>query len=298
MRHVKVLIIGASGLVGSHLFQAFRADPENHVVGTFRNHPVPTFQPLETNDHAAVRRFVTAETRNWVLVPAAWSYVDGCEQDPAKARRENVDNLGNAIEAATAAGASSVMFSTDYVFDGQRGPYRETDLPSPINAYGRTKLDGERLVLRAGGLVVRTTVVYDTQPPFSKNFLNQLRAKVAAGEPMKVPMDQFGNPTPAALLAQATLRLCERGERGIFHVAGRDVVARTEFALAACREFQLDEAHVIPTETASLMQPAPRPLKSGLLVEKTESAVGFPMWGMEEGLRRVRLGQHLANPPS
>lgn len=276
---MSTLVIGASGLVGRALLEEFRRwGGGGPVWGTGHTAAGGELIPLDITSLTAVTDRVFRLRPRVVALAAALTNVEYCEDHPAEARTLNVDGAENAVRAARAAGVEKVVYiSTDYVFDGLAGPYREEDVTQPVNCYGATKLEAERAVARAfpaNHLIVRTTVVYGWDPR-GQNFVMQLFRRLARGLQMRVPADQWSTPTHTADLARAIRHLVARDERGVFHVAGPDFVNRYEFALAAADAFGLDRNLIASVETAQLGQRARRPMKAGLRTEKL-LATGCP----------------------
>ena len=274
---MNLLVIGASGLVGSHVLRV--AKEHGHtVVGTYRNFALPGLQPLEITDHAAVQQLTRQVKPDAVVCCAAWSWVDGCEKDPERALRENRDSPRALAEAARRAGARFLHFSSSYVFDGTAGPYGEEDATCPLSVYGHAKLAGEDAVSQAcegSAVIVRTMGVYGEEAQ-RKNFVCQVIDNLSAGKRMRVPTDQIGNTSYAGDLAEGVLRLLETGARGIWNLGGPDPdVRRSDFALRIAREYQLDESLFDFLSTRELAQPAPRPLHGGLKIDKARSALDW-----------------------
>jgi dTDP-4-dehydrorhamnose reductase len=281
----RILVVGASGQVGT---QVLRLLPPGSAIPTSRRAEAPGWTALdlatvsETEADQLVRRFEIGT----VYCTGAITHVDGCESMPELARRINCE--GPAILAAAAAktGAGFVYFSTDYVFNGQNGPYTEDAPGDPICAYGSSKWQGERAVRDAhpAALVIRTTTVYGPDPN-GKNFLYSLRRGLAGTKPFRVPADQISTPTNNLDLAAAVVALAESGAQGVFHVAGPDVVSRLEFARRAAVAMGLDPANLSGVSTAELAQVAARPLRGGLLTAKLAAYLPqLRMRGIEDGV--------------
>jgi len=285
---MRAFVIGASGQVGGCLLEAFRASGHD-TLGTHAQHPMDGLAHLDVTDHAAVDRAVSAARPDWVLCPAGLTHVDRCEEHPAEAFAINRDGPLAAARSAARAGAGFVYFSTEYVFDGQRGPYAEDDAAHPISVYGQSKWEGERAVLEAmpGALIVRTTVVYGPDRQ-EKNFVYQLIRNCRSGQGMRIPADQVSSPTYNVDLARAIVELCERKLGGVYHLVGDGVIDRFAFAGIACEVFELDGSRLTPVTTAELGQKAARPLKAGLVIAKAKSVLKTPLRSPEAGLRAMR----------
>jgi dTDP-4-dehydrorhamnose reductase len=291
---MRALVIGASGQVGAALLDALRARG-HQAIGTYAHHPAPGLTPLDVTDHGAVERAIADAKPDWVLCPAGLTHVDYCEDHPDEAGAINRDGPLHAARGAHRAGAGFVFFSTEYVFDGGQGPYAEDDPARPLSVYGRSKWEGERAVLAETprALVVRTTVVYGPDRQ-EKNFVYQLLRNCRSGQPMRIPVDQVSSPTYNLDLARATVELCERDLRGVYHVAGDGVLDRFAFARLACEVFGLDGSGLTPVATSALGQKAPRPLKGGLRIAKAQGVLSTPLRTPEAGLRAMRAALEAA----
>ncbi len=284
---MKALVIGASGLVGGALLRALAA-AQHDALGTYQARPAPGLLPLDIADALASRRVVAEVRPDVIFLTAALTAVDYCEDHEDEARAINVDGPRSVGEAARAEGARLVYYSTEYVFDGATGPYGENDPIQPQGVYARSKADGEQAVREAirEHLILRTTVVYDWDRA-SKNFAMQVWDRLSAGERMRVPYDQIGNPTLASFLADTSVELVARGVVGeTVNVVGRDRVSRTEFGVRLARRLGLDERLIDPIATVDFHQRAPRPLNAGLKTDKLATLVGRPSISLDEAIER------------
>ena len=281
---MRALIIGASGQVGGAL-SSLCVRRRIEVYGAAPDGKGFLYADLTAPE--TVRAAFGKARPDLVLLASAFTNVDGCERDPGLARRVNAGGAALTAEECRKTGAKLVYFSTEYVFDGKTGPYGEDDPVSPISVYGRTKLEGERACLEVpGALSVRTTVVY-SHDPASRNFVMQLISSQRAGARMRVPSDQYSNPTYAPELAAAVLDLVEKGASGVFNGVGPDRLSRYEFALKACAAFGFDPAFLEPKRTSELGQLAPRPLEAGLKTDKLASVLGRRLPPAEQSLGRI-----------
>jgi dTDP-4-dehydrorhamnose reductase len=239
-----------------------------------------------------MRRVLRDVHPNVILFPAAEPDVEWCEREPDAARVANLVPLQAALTAAE--GIPVVAFSSDYVFDGANGPYAEDAHPRPLSAYGRIKVELEELVRAAGGCVVRTTTVFGPEADPPKNFVLRMIGSIGRRETVRVPEDQISTPTYAPDLATAVVRIASLGKeaRGIWHVAGPDLLARHELAYLVADVFGLDRARIEPLSTTMLRQLAPRPRNGGLMNGRYERRWGPPCRPVRAALEdlRMRLG--------
>lgn len=285
---MRALVIGASGQVGAALVRAL-ARRGHQATGTYAQHGTADLIPLDITDRAAVERTIGAARADWVFCPAGLTHVDYCEEHPDAAMAINRDGPLEAARAAKRVDAGFVYYSTEYVFDGASGPYREDDPARPVSKYGLSKWEGEQALLAEipRAIVLRTTVVYGPDRQ-EKNFVYQLIRNCRRRQAMRIPSDQVSSPTYNEDLATASVELCERGLTGTYHLAGDAVLDRYALAQLACRIFALDPSRLQPVSTAALAQKAPRPLNGGLLIDKAKAVLSNPLRGPEAGLRAMR----------
>lgn len=271
---MRVLLTGKDGQVGWELERALT--PLGEIIATGR-------AMLDLADVDAIRRLVR-ETKPEVIVnAAAYTAVDRAEEESDLAMRVNGVAPGVLAEEAKRLGALLVHYSTDYVFDGTKpSPYVEEDSPNPINAYGRSKLAGERAIEAVGGahLILRTSWVY---APRGRNFFLTIANKARTGDPLRVVDDQRGVPTSAAFLAASTTALlCRRDRarlRGLYHLVPAGQTTWCGFARAIVAQLGLSvEVHAIAS--ADFPTPAARPKNSVLDAGRIMRELGIecPTW--------------------
>ncbi|HMB08476.1 MAG TPA: SDR family oxidoreductase [Isosphaeraceae bacterium] len=269
---MRAVVIGGSGQIGGWLLRAL-AGRGHQAVGTYATVAFPGLVPLDAANLVAAADWLRSQGPDVVFYPAGFTWVDGCERDPARARSANLDQPLNLARAAADLGAHFIYFSTDYVFDGRRGPYVETDPTSPLSVYGRAKRDAEAALAEALGdrqLTVRTSWVFGPERQ-GKNFAYQLARTLHEGKPLICPSDQVSSPSYGPDVARAVVSLAEARESGLIHVAGPEVIDRVRFARALAEAFGLDAALIEGKMTAEFGQPAPRPLNGGLLTPRFDA---------------------------
>jgi len=260
--------------------------------GTTHAQDLPNLLSLDVTQPLVVRQLLERLRPEWILMPAANPNVDLCEREPQQTRAINVDAVETVARVCADIGAKLVYFSSDYVFDGEFGPYTENASINPICEYGRQKRDAEdkvRQILTHSHIIVRTTGVYGLER-LKKNFVYRVVSALERGDVLTVPEDQYGNPTLAEDLARAVWSLCKLKSNGIFHVAGRDLMNRLEFAQLIAQVFGHSTVGLKGVATQALGQVASRPLNAGLTSARAETQVGRAMVGAREGLEQIREG--------
>jgi len=272
---MRILVTGAGGMLGQDLVRAAR-EAGDEVLALAR-------AELDVTDADAVERALAdakVGAGDAIVNCAAWTDVDRAEADRAGAFRVNA--IGPAVLAGAAAGAGArlVHVSTDYVFDGERPPeappYVESDPTGPRSEYGRSKLEGEKLVATSGVsyAVARSSWLFGLG---GRNFVATMLALAAGRDEVAVVADQIGCPTATAHLAPALLELARSDAQGVFHVAGGgDPVSWHAFAAEIFRQAGTG-TRVLPCTTAEMPRAAPRPAFSALASERPEAPV-LPPW--------------------
>ncbi len=290
---MKIAVVGAAGLLGQKLVeQALTAGHEVVPFDVDPAVPVPFggVVELDITDPAAVRDALETYVPEWIVNAAAYTAVDSSEGDEARVFAVNVNGVRNLVRTANERGVRVITLSTDYVFDGRNGPYREDAPIHPLGVYGRSKAEMEKTVHEEGGphLIARTMVLYGAAPGVRTNFGLWVLQRLRAGERIRAVTDQMGNPTLAADLARMLIGIAERGGSGTCHVAGADRVSRYDFALALAAEFGLEAGLIEPVLTSELGQAAERPLDSGFVLDRIERDFELRPLGIADGLRRFR----------
>jgi dTDP-4-dehydrorhamnose reductase len=282
------LIIGASGLVGSYLFQCAKQS-QAVVRGTYHRCPLGGLEFLDLRDEHSVGRMLLEFEPDVIYLPAAISHVDWIENHAAESRIVNVEAPFRLIQHLKNSGTLLVFYSTDYIFDGMNGPYTENDPPNPVCEYGREKLAVEAMIrthLR-NWLVLRTTIAYGWELQ-KKNFVHRCILTLQAGNSISVPVDQIGNPTYVWDIALASRELVDKGARGVFNICGSVRSSRYDFALEIARVFHLPSDKIIPVATRNLAGKARRPLDAGMVVQKANDVLTVPLRGYPEALVSMR----------
>jgi dTDP-4-dehydrorhamnose reductase len=296
---MKILITGSNGLLGQKLVAALRNDPEVELVATSRGDdrtPNPMglhYRSLDITSAADVDAIFDATRPDVVIHTAAMTNVDTCELDPGACELQNVTATGYLVAAAKRLESHFVLLSTDFIFDGENGPYSESDEPAPLSVYGHSKLKGERLVMESGlakWAIARTIIVYGVAEGLSRsNVVLWAKGALEKGQPINVVDDQWRMPTLAEDLADGCIRIAKRGASGIYHLSGPDGMNILELVERVGKFFHLDTSVVKPIKSDTLGQPAKRPPKTGFVLDKARKELGYAPRGFEEGLAVLKL---------
>lgn len=254
-------------MLGTDLVEAFRTG--NEVAGL----DLPDLD-ITSRDHCLS---AIGEFRPEVVInAAALTRVDDCEADRERAFLVNATGAGNLACAAAASGSLLVHYSTDYVFDGRKSEgYVEEDQPNPQNAYGESKLEGEREVRRGAPdhLILRISWLFGRNGP---NFIRTILDAARRGVPLRVVNDQTGSPTYTRDVALHTRKMIEAGCRSTYHLTNRGVCTWFELASQALKWAAIRDAAIAPCSSSEYLRPAPRPANSVLVNHRIESE-GLPL---------------------
>jgi len=296
---MNILITGANGLLGQSITILFTRETDYNILLTSVENESfldlkLLYEQLDITDKNETKKFVSANNPDVIINCAAYTNVDECETERELCWKLNVDAVKNLIIASRICDSKIIHYSTDYIFDGKRGPYTEESIPNPVSFYGRSKLASENalIVSSIDFAIVRTMVLYGTGIGVKPNFALWMISKLRNNETINVVDDQIGNATMVDDLAYGTLKLVERNKRSIFNIAGADIISRYDFAMIMCDVFKFNKKLINKIKTKDLSQPAPRPLNSGLITFKTETELGLKTMDSKEGLQllKVQLG--------
>jgi dTDP-4-dehydrorhamnose reductase len=304
MLYNRILITGANGLLGQALVHRMSRFPEYDVLATSHDDE-PRFDggscgyaPLDVTDGEAVRALFQDFTPNVVVNCAALSAIGDCEANRDAAWAVNATAVRTLAETCRMHGARMVQVSSDFVFDGQNGPYAEDARPDPVNYYGRTKLAGENAVREAGlskWAIARTVLVYGTAQAMRRsNVVLWMIDQLANGERIRVVNDQWRTPTYVEDLAIGIERLVHFEKTGIYHLSGRELMTVHDLARTVADVFDFDTSLITPVPSDAFEDATARPPRTGFLILKAESELGYKPRPLREGL--CQLGDRLGLP--
>ena len=289
------LVTGASGFLGANL-GFFLNERGERIAVTRSGTTPPGFDSAVAADLAhpdALAQHVMLRRPTVVIHAAAMASHEQCEADPQRAHRINVDATESIAAAAATVGATFVLISTDAVFDGAQGQYREDDLPNPTSVYGKTKLLAEQRAMAVSDAMIIRTNFFGWSPSGRRSILEFFVNELSAGHRVRGFTDFTTSSAYAQVLAETIVELTERSATGVFHVTSPDALTKYEFGLAAAQTFGLDSNLITPT-TADIHPP--RSGNISLDVSKVQVELGHQLPTQVEGLQRAAHDATMLRP--
>ena len=307
---MRVLIIGASGFIGGHLVRRLSGSGDHEIFATLRSGTARddgnTWCQVELTDPGKLEQVFQMAQPDAVVHLAAMADVGTAEREPETATAVNVTATSSIVRLCEQHDAKLVFVSTEYVFNGERGYYREDEPPNPTTHYGLTKWEAEQEVAKLGdrGSIVRTSIVYGWPAPGRRNFALALIERLRSGRTYEGPTDVYRTPIYVEHLTEGIAGLLGGSHSGIHHIAGRDWVSMCDFAAAIAEGFGLDGNLVLPVTSgparrdgAEVSEPGTAPPASDLLgldCARTMRALGLDHPGLAEGIAALRASAPVA----
>ncbi len=292
----KVLITGSNGLLGQKLIKLLTQKQDVELLATSggnnRVFSQPfTYETLDITDEAAVHKLIERFKPDVVINTAAMTNVDACENDRENCWKVNVDAVEYLLSACEKVNAKLIHLSTDFVFDGAAGPYKEEDQPNPLSYYGKSKYAAEQLLIQStytNWAIARTIIVYGIGENMSRsNIVLWAKGALEENRPLTIVDDQFRSPTWADDLALGCWLIAEKDATGIFHLSGKDFMSILDLVQRVADFFNLDATNISPIKSATLNQAAKRPPVTGFDLTKAKEVLGYNPLSFEEGLEQL-----------
>ena len=289
----KVLITGSNGLLGQKLLDLYLTIEDIELIATARGenrYPRKegyTYTSLDITNEKEVQQVIAQHAPDCIINTAAMTNVDSCETDKEGCDKLNVDAVAYLIAAANTAGAHLIHLSTDFIFDGKKGPYKEDDEANPLSYYGHSKLLAENMVREycAKWSIARTVLVYGVVNDMSRsNIVLWAKGALEKGQPINVVDDQFRTPTLAEDLAKGCQLIEHKQAEGIYNISGKDQMSILELVQRVANYFDLDASVLRVVSSESLNQPAKRPPLTGFDLTKSRKVLGYEPHSFEQGI--------------
>lgn len=290
---MKILITGSNGLLGQKLVQLITEKGIDHLIATARGeNRLPKsdayeFVSIDITNKQEIDQVLIAHNPDVVIHTAAMTNVDQCELEKEACWKLNVDAVEYLIAACEQIDAFLIHLSTDFIFDGEAGPYDEEAAANPISYYGNSKLASE-ILLEASSIdyaIVRTVLVYGIAHDMSRsNIILWVKKSLEEIKEIKVVDDQLRSPTLAEDLAMGCYLIAHKRAKGIFNISGKDLLTPYDMAIKTADYFKLSTATMHRANASNFSQTAKRPPKTGLLIEKAINELGYQPKSFDEGI--------------
>ena len=290
---MKILITGSNGLLGQKLLHKLRQDTSVELIATSKGENRVseqngyTYFELDITDQKQVAELMANKKPDVVINTAAMTNVDLCEDERKACDALNVDAVQYLADACEKIDAHLIQISTDFIFDGEDGPYSEEDEPNPLSYYGLSKLKSEQL-LQAHTVkwtVLRTIIVFGVGEKLSKgNIVLWAKGALEKGDPLNIIDDQFRAPTLAEDLADICILAAKKKAFGVFNASGKDIMSIYEIVETIAKHYAYSTDNLNKISTAKLKQKAGRPPKTGFILDKSINELGYNPHSFEESL--------------
>tara|TARA_B110000014_G_scaffold263352_1_gene259821 strand:+ start:1522 stop:2439 length:918 start_codon:yes stop_codon:yes gene_type:complete len=290
----KILLTGSNGLLGQKIVHLILNETNHELLATSKglNRIISrddiNYQSLDITDLKHLEKIVSVFRPDAIINTAAMTNVDACESQHEECWSLNVAAVENLVKVSNEFNIHLVHLSTDFVFDGEGGPYSEEDEPNPLSLYGKSKWESEKIVINSGlerWSIARTIIVYGVVENMSRsNVVLWAKGALEKGEPINVVDDQFRSPTYALDLAKGCLSIVEKEKSGVFHLSGKDLMSIIELVYRVADYYGLDKSTINPIKSAVLNQAAKRPPYTGFNLTKANELLDYDPLSFEEGL--------------
>ena len=289
---MKILLTGSNGLLGQKLvaLYALKQDVELIATGRGPDRNLATghsYCSMDITSQEEVNSVFDKYQPDAVINTAAMTEVDQCEEDRESCWLQNVTAVAYLAEACARHNAFLLHLSTDFIFDGEAGPYREEATPNPLSYYGESKLASEHVLQESSidWAIARTVLVYGIVRDMSRsNIILWVKKSLEDGKEIKVVNDQWRTPTLAEDLAIGCSLIVEKRANGIFNISGKDLLTPYDMAVKTADFFGLDTATMMETDGSIFKQAAARPPKTGFVLDKARQQLGYEPRSFEEGI--------------
>ena len=289
---MRILVTGSNGLLGQKLSRLLQEDEDVYLIATARGRSAVKvtrgeYHSMDISDRDSVESVLRFTKPEVIINTAAMTQVDDCETQRDACWKANVTAVENLVRCCNALHIHLVHVSTDFIFDGSRGPLDENEIPRPVNYYGESKLAAEKIIQSASAswAILRTVLVFGiTQDMSRSNIVLWVKNSLEQNKTINVVNDQWRTPTLAEDLAMGCYLAARKRAKGIFNISGKDFMSPYDIAIRTAEFFKLDKSLIKATDSTKFVQPAKRPARTGFIIEKARKELGYEPRSFEEGL--------------
>jgi len=293
----KIVITGSNGLLGQTLVNLLMKAPENYSVfglskGDNRmNRNDFLYYDIDITNYSQLEECITYIQPSFIINTAAMTNVDTCELKPEECNNLNIEAVKYLTQICTKLNIHFIQISTDFIFDGSKGFYKETDLPNPLSIYGHSKLKAENIVKNSGVnfSILRTILVYGKGVNLKRNnIVLWVKDMLENNKEITIVDDQYRMPTYVEDLATACKLIVDKNISGVYHISSNELLSVFEIANQIADVFGLNKKLIKPISTKTLNQKAIRPQKTGFDLSKTIKELDFQPTSFLLGLKRFK----------
>ena len=294
---IKVVITGSNGLLGQSLLNLLLDEKNKYEVYGFSKGENRSgrndfkYYSLDITNKEQLLKEIKKLQPNYIVNTAAMTQVDACENNKSACDTLNVDVVKWLAEICKKINAHLIHISTDFIFDGKKGWYTETDEPNPLSYYGLSKLKSEQVLekLTINYTILRTILVYGKVYDMSRsNIVLWVKESLENKEEITIVDDQYRTPTYVNDLALACKISIDKNATGVFNIASSELLSIYEIAKQIAEVFNLDDSYIKPISTSTLNQTANRPIKTGFDLSKTNKELNFYPKTFKDDLQRFK----------
>ncbi|TVP50362.1 MAG: SDR family oxidoreductase [Mongoliibacter sp.] len=291
----KILITGANGLLGQKLVEKLKDSENLKVIATgIGASRLPEawsgayiWESMDITNLSMVIDLVGKHKPDCIIHTAAMTQVDDCENQKDACWKSNVEAVGNMVFVCEKHDIHLIHLSTDFIFDGENGPYDEEAEANPVNYYGKAKLEAEKIIQQSKcrWAIARTVLVYGLATDMSRsNIILWVKKSLESGKEIKVVTDQWRTPTLAEDLADGCILIMDKSAEGIFNISGEEFLTPYDMAMQTAKFFNLDHSFIKKADSSNFSQPAKRPLKTGFIIDKARKELGYNPKSFMDGI--------------
>lgn len=292
-----ILLTGSNGLLGQKLVHQLKNNTKFNLIATSKgenrisDEKGYTYLSLDITNAEQISEIFDEFQPDIVVNTAAMTNVDACENNKKQCWDLNVNAVSYLITESEKINAHLIHLSTDFIFDGENGPYTEDDDPNPLSYYGESKYQAELLIKNSKlkkWAIARTIIVYGIVEDMSRsNVVLWAKSALEKGDPINVVDDQFRAPTLAEDLARGCVLIAEKEAFGVYNVSGKNIMSILELVNQVADFYQLDKSKISPIKSETLNQAAKRPPVTGFDLSKSKLILGYTPLSFKEGLQEL-----------
>src|SRR6478735_6166063 len=292
----KILITGANGLLGQKLVSLLQEKKDFSFLATGRGESrlgdsSVSWESMDITSKTDVLKVVQEYRPDIIIHTAAMTNVDQCEQDQEGCVKQNINATQYITEAAEKVNAFLLHLSTDFIFDGTKGPLTEDEVPNPISFYGKSKLEAEKIVMKSKvrWAIARTVLVFGIVKDMSRsNIILWVKKSLEDKKQINVVDDQWRTPTLAEDLAMGCYLIAKKEAEGVYNISGEEMLTPYDMAMATVDFFKLDPQYITRSDSTLFTQPAKRPPRTGFIIDKAKKELGYKPHTFKEGIALLK----------